>query len=113
MKQMLGRSNGPSTGLVAADADFSIGIVYMPNGGKLEAHSGLGNLMDEPSSRLLILPCNAAGRIQAAGRGELRSAGLELGKSDKRMTCAGRPPAERDRPVRPRRPIHAASKSGA
>jgi hypothetical protein len=40
--------NGPSTGNGVAVYDISAGTVYMPDGSKLEAHSGLGSMVDQP-----------------------------------------------------------------
>lgn len=45
--------DGPDLGALGYDGqtavyDISAHAVYMPNGSKLEAHSGLGNLMDDP-----------------------------------------------------------------
>ncbi|TPN76046.1 DUF2778 domain-containing protein [Mesorhizobium sp. CU3] len=40
--------NGPSTGNGVAVYDISAKTVYMPDGSKLEAHSGLGSMVDQP-----------------------------------------------------------------
>ncbi|CDX41020.1 conserved hypothetical protein [Mesorhizobium sp. SOD10] len=40
--------NGPSTGNGVAVYDISARTVYMPDGSKLEAHSGLGSMVDQP-----------------------------------------------------------------
>ncbi|RUW35673.1 MAG: DUF2778 domain-containing protein [Mesorhizobium sp.] len=40
--------NGPSTGNGVAVYDISAGTVYMPDGSKLEAHSGFGSMVDQP-----------------------------------------------------------------
>jgi hypothetical protein len=45
--------DGPDLGALGYDGqtavyDISARAVYMPNGSKLEAHSGMGNLMDDP-----------------------------------------------------------------
>ena len=47
--------NKPDLGALGYDSftavyDISARAVYMPNGGKLEAHSGLGGMMDNPAS---------------------------------------------------------------
>jgi Protein of unknown function (DUF2778) len=47
------RSDGPDLAALGYDNvtavyDISARVVYMPNGAKLEAHSGFGNLMDDP-----------------------------------------------------------------
>ena len=46
-------SDGPDLAALGYDNltavyDISARAVYMPNGAKLEAHSGFGNLMDDP-----------------------------------------------------------------
>jgi Protein of unknown function (DUF2778) len=46
-------NDGPDLGALGYDNvtavyDISTHVVYMPNGSKLEAHSGFGNLMDDP-----------------------------------------------------------------
>ncbi|TIR15261.1 MAG: DUF2778 domain-containing protein [Mesorhizobium sp.] len=40
--------NGPSTGNGVAVYDISARTVYMPDGSKLEAHSGYGSMVDQP-----------------------------------------------------------------
>ncbi|MDX8534668.1 DUF2778 domain-containing protein [Mesorhizobium sp. VK25A] len=40
--------NGPSTGNGVAVYDISARTVYMPDGSRLEAHSGLGSMVDQP-----------------------------------------------------------------
>lgn len=40
--------NGPTTGNGVAVYDISARTVYMPDGSKLEAHSGLGSMVDQP-----------------------------------------------------------------
>jgi hypothetical protein len=40
----------PALGSRTAIYDISSRVVYLPNGGKLEAHSGLGEHMDDPRS---------------------------------------------------------------
>jgi hypothetical protein len=40
--------NGPSTGNGVAVYDISAKTVYMPDGSRLEAHSGLGSMVDQP-----------------------------------------------------------------
>ncbi|WP_246674685.1 DUF2778 domain-containing protein [Mesorhizobium sp. B4-1-3] len=40
--------SGPSTGNGVAVYDISARTVYMPDGSKLEAHSGLGSMVDQP-----------------------------------------------------------------
>lgn len=40
--------NGPSTGNGVAVYDISARTVYLPDGSKLEAHSGLGSMVDQP-----------------------------------------------------------------
>ena len=53
----LSQDSLPSTDSHTAVYDIAAHTVYMPNGRRLEAHSGLGNLMDDPS------------HINAKGRG--------------------------------------------
>ncbi|MDX8502070.1 DUF2778 domain-containing protein [Mesorhizobium sp. VK4C] len=43
-----GLFNSPSTGNGVAVYDISAGTVYMPDGSKLEAHSGFGSMVDQP-----------------------------------------------------------------
>ncbi|WP_192385230.1 DUF2778 domain-containing protein, partial [Mesorhizobium silamurunense] len=40
--------NGPSTGNGVAVYDISAKTVYMPDGSRLEAHSGFGSMVDQP-----------------------------------------------------------------
>jgi type VI secretion system (T6SS) effector TldE1-like protein len=46
----LGGSGGPPYDRDTAVYDISAHMVYLPDGSKLEAHSGLGSMLDDPSS---------------------------------------------------------------